>query len=159
MSGIIQYLFFCILLISLSIMFSRLINIFVVFSHLVMSDSLWPHRLQHARLPCPSLTPRVYPKLMSIESVMPYNHIVICWPLLLSPSIFLSIRVIPNESVLHIRWPKYWSSSFSISRSNEYSRPISFRIDWFDLLAVQGTLESILQHHSSKAPILWCSLM
>ena len=91
-------------------------------------------------------------KLMSIESVMPSNHLILCHPLLLLPSIFPSIRVFSNESVLHIRWPKYWS--FSISISNEYSGLISFRIDWFDLLAVQGTLKSLLQHHSSKAPIL-----
>ena len=93
-------------------------------------------------------------KLMSIESVMPSNHLILCWPLLLPPSIFSSIRVCSCESVLHIRWPKYWSYNFSISPSNEYSGLISFRIDWFDLLAVQGTLKSLLQHHSSKASIL-----
>ena len=93
-------------------------------------------------------------KLMAIESVMPSNHLILCCPLLLLPSIFPSIRVFSNESVLHIRWPKYWSFSFSISPSNEYSGLISFRIDWFDLLAVQGTLKSLLQHHSSKASIL-----
>ena len=91
---------------------------------------------------------------MSIESVMPSNHLILCHPLLLLPSIFPSIRVYSNESVLCIRWPKYWSFSFSISPSNEYSRLISFRIDWFDLFAVQGTLKSLLQHHSSKASIL-----
>ena len=96
-------------------------------------------------------------KLMSIESVMPSNHLILCCPLLLSPSIFPSIRVFSNESVLHIRWPKCWSFSFSISPSNEYSGLISFRMDWLDLLAVQGTLKSLLQHHSSKAPIFWCS--
>ena len=95
-------------------------------------------------------------KLMSMESVMPSNHLI-CHPLLLLPSIFPSIRVFSNESVLHIRWPKYWSFSFSISPSNEYSGLISFRMDWLDLLAVQGTLNSLLQHHSSKASILWCS--
>jgi len=95
-------------------------------------------------------------KLMSIVSVMPSNHLILCRPLLLLLSIFPSIRFFSNRSVLHIRWPKYWSFSFSISPSNEYSRLISFRIDWFDLLAVQGTLKSLLQHHSSKAPIL-CS--
>ena len=89
-------------------------------------------------------------KLMSIELVMPSNHLILCRPLLLLPSIFPSIRVFSNESALWIRWPKYWSFSFSISPSNEYSRLISFRIDWFDLLAVQGTLKSLLQHHSSK---------
>ena len=93
-------------------------------------------------------------KLMSIESVMPSNHLIRCCPLLLPPSIFLSISVFYNESVLHIGWPKYWSFSFSISPSNEYSGLISFRIDWLDLLAVQGTLKSLLQHHSSKASIL-----
>ena len=93
-------------------------------------------------------------KLMSIESVMPSNHLILYCPLLLPPSIFLSIRVFSNESVLCIRWPKYWSFSFSISLSNEYSGLISFRIDWLDLLAVQGTLKCLLQHHSSKASIL-----
>ena len=93
-------------------------------------------------------------KLMSIKSVMPSNHIILCRPLLLLPLIFPSIRVFSNESVLHIRWPEYWSFSFSISPSNEYSGLISFRIDWLDLLAVQGTLKSLLQHHSSKASIL-----
>ena len=94
---------------------------------------------------------------MSIDSVTPSNHLILCRPLLLLPSIFPSIRVFSNESVLHIWWPKYWSFSFSISPSNEYSRLISFRIDWLDLLAVQGTLRNLLQHHSSKASILWCS--
>ena len=94
---------------------------------------------------------------MSIESVMPSNDLILCHPLLLLPSIFPSIRIFSNEPVLHIWWPKYWSSSFSISPSNEYSGLISFRIDWLDLLAVQGTLKSILQHHSSKASILYCS--
>ena len=96
-------------------------------------------------------------KLMSIRSVMPSNHLFLCHPLLLLPSIFPSIRVFINESALHIRWPKYWSFNFSISLSNEYSGLISFRIDWFDLLAVQGTLKSLLQYYSSKASILWCS--
>ena len=94
------------------------------------------------------------PKLMSIESVMPSNHLILCCPLLLLPSIFLSIKVFSNESVLRIRWPKYWSFSFSISPSNEYSGLISFRMDWLDLLAIHGTLKSMLQHHSSKASIL-----
>ena len=93
-------------------------------------------------------------KLMSIESVMPSNHLILCYPLLLLPSIFPSIRVFSNESVLCIRWPKYWNFNFSISPSNEYSGLISFRIDWLDLLAVQGNLKSLLQHHSSKASIL-----
>ena len=96
-------------------------------------------------------------KLISIESVMPSNHIVLCHPLLLLPSIFPSIRVFSNESVLHIRWPKYWSFTFTISPSSEYSGLISFRIVWFDLLVVQGTLVSLLQHHSSKASIFWHS--
>ena len=96
-------------------------------------------------------------KLMSIELVMPSNHLILCCPLLLLPSIFPSIRVFSNESVLYIRWPKYWSFSFSISCSNEYSGLISFRMDWLDLVAVQGTLKSLLQHHSSKASVLWCS--
>ena len=96
-------------------------------------------------------------KLMSIEPVKPSNHLILCCPLLFLVSIFPSIRVFSNESALHIRWPKYWSFSFSISSSNEYSGLISFRIDWLDLLAVQGTLESLLQHHNSKAPILWHS--
>ena len=96
-------------------------------------------------------------KLMSINSVMSSNHFILCRPFLLLPLIFPSIRVFSNESVLHIRWPKYYSLSFSISPSNEYSGLISFKIDWLDLLAVQGTLKSLLQHHSSKASILWCS--
>jgi len=96
-------------------------------------------------------------KLMSIESVQPSNHLILCCPLLLLPSIFPSTRVFSNESVLHIRWPKYWSYSFNISPSNEYSGLISFRMDWMDLPAVQGTLKSLLQHHSSKASILWRS--
>ena len=93
-------------------------------------------------------------KLMSTESVMPSNHLILCHPLLLLPSIFLSIRAFSNESALHIRWPKYWSFSFNIILSNEHSGLISFRMDWLDLLAVQGTLKSLLQHHSSKASIL-----
>ena len=96
-------------------------------------------------------------KLMSIESVMPSNLLTLCHPLLLPPSIFPGIRVFSDESALRIRWPKYWSFSFSISPSNEYSGPISFRIDWIDLLAIQGALKSLLQHHSSKASIPWCS--
>ena len=96
-------------------------------------------------------------KFMSILSMMPSNHLILCHPLLLLPSLFPSIRVFSNESVLHVRWPKYWSFSFSICPSNEYSGLISFRMDWLDLLAVQGTLKSLLQHHSSKASILQCS--
>ena len=94
---------------------------------------------------------------MSIVSMMPSNHLILCRPLLLLPSIFPSIKVFSNESALPIRWPKYWSFSFSISPSNEHPGPISFRMDWLDLLAVQGTLKSLLQHHSSKASTLWCS--
>ena len=97
------------------------------------------------------------PKPISIESVMPSNHLILCHPLLLLPSIFPSIRAFSSESALHIRWPKYWSFSFNISPSNEYSGLISFRMDWLDLLAVQRTLKSLLQHHSSKASILWPS--
>ena len=96
-------------------------------------------------------------KLMSVESMMPSNHLILCHPLLLLPSIFPSIRVFSNESVLCIRWPRYWSFSFSISPSNEHPGLISFSMDWLDLLAVQGTLKSLLQHHSSKASILWHS--
>ena len=116
-----------------------------------MSNSLQPHGLQHARHPCPSPTPGVYLNI-STESVMPFKHLNFCHPLL-PPSIFPSIRVFSNESVLRIRWPKYWSFSFNISPSNEYSGLISFRMDWLDLLIVQGTLKSLLQHYSSKASI------
>ena len=97
------------------------------------------------------------PKPMSIEPVMPSNHLILCHTLPLLPSIFRNVRDFSNESPLHIRWPKYWSFSFSISPSNEHLRLISFKMDWLDLLAVQGTLKSLLQHHSSKASILWCS--
>ena len=121
-----------------------------------MSDSLQPHGLQHARPPCPSPTPGAS-SLMSVELVMPSNHLILCRPLLLPPSIFPSIRVFSKESVFLIRWPKYWSFSISISLSNEYSGLISLRTDWFDLLAVKGTLKSFLQHHSSKASVLQCS--
>ena len=113
----------------------------VQFSRSVMSDSLWPHGLQHARPPCPSPDSRSSPKPTSIESVMPSNHLILCHPLLL-PSIFPSIKVFSNESALCIRWPKYWSFSFNISPFNEHPGLISFRMDWLDLLAVQGTLES-----------------
>ena len=115
-----------------------------------MSSSLWPHELQHARLPCPTPTPGAYSN--SCPSRRWYNHLLLCHPLLLPPSVFASIMIFSNESVLCIRWPKYWN--LSISPSKEYSRLISFRIDWLDLLAVQGTLKSLLQHHSSKAAIL-----
>ena len=127
-------------------------SIGLLFSRSVVSNSLRPHGLKHARLPLPELA-----QTHVIESVMPSNHFILCCPLLLLPSIFPSIRVFPNESVLCIRWQKYWSFSFSISPPNEYSGLISFRIDWLDLLAVQGTLKSLLKHHSSKASMLWCS--
>ena len=126
-----------------------------------MSDSLRPHESQHTRPPCPSPTPGVYSnssrsllKLMSVKSVMPSSHLILCRPLLLLPPIPHSIRVFSNESVLRMSWPKYWSFSFSISPSNEPLGLISFRMGWLDLLAVQGTLKSLLQHHSSKASIL-----
>ena len=126
----------------------------VQFSRSVVSDSLRPHESQHARPPCPSPTPGVHSH-SPIESVMPSSHLILCRPLLLLPSIFPSIRVFPSESVLCIRWPKYWS--FSKSPSNEYSGLISFRMNWLDLLTVQGTLKSLLQHHSSKTSIFLCS--
>ena len=119
-----------------------------------MSDSLWPHGLQHASPPLSITNSQSLLKLMSIELVMPSNHLILCRPLLLLLSVFASIRVFDSESVLHIRWPKYWSFSFSISPSNEYLGLISFGNDWIDLLAVQGTLKSLLQHHSSKASTL-----
>ena len=108
-------------------------------------------------LPVPITNSLNLPILMSIESVMPSSHLILCCPLLLLPLIFPSIKVFSNESVLGIRWSKYWSFSFNISPSNEHSVLISFRMDWLDLLAVQGTLQSLLQHHSSKASVLWCS--
>ena len=124
-----------------------------------MSDSLRPHESQHSRPPCPSPTPRVYSNLRPLSQWCHPTHLILCHPLLLLPSIFPSIRGFSNESVLYIRWPKDWSSSFSISPSNEYSGLISFRMDWLDLLSVQGTLKSLLQHHSSKASILWSSAL
>ena len=124
---------------------------FSQFSRSVMSDSLQPHELQHARPPCPSLTPGVH------SNSSPSSHLILCCPLLLLPLIPPSIRVFSNEFTLPMRWPKYWSFSFSISPSDEYSGLISFRIDWFDLPAVQGILKSLLQHHNSKASILWLS--
>ena len=114
--------------------------------------------MNHSKSGLPSITnSRSLPKLISIESVMPSNYHILCCPLLLLPSIFPNIRVFTNESILRIRWPKYWSFSFNISPSNEHPGLISFRMDWLDLLAVQGTLKSLLQHHSSKASILRCS--
>ena len=133
----------------------------LLFGCSVMSDSLRPHGLQHAGLPCPSLSSGVCTfetlKFMSIESVMSSSHLILCRPLLLLPPIPPSIRVFSNESALHIRKPKYWSFSFNISPSNEHSGLISFRMDLLDLFEVQGTLKSLIQHHSSKASILWCS--
>ena len=129
-----------------------------VFSRSIVSDSLQPHARQQGRLPCPSPTPRSLLKLMSIQSLMPFNHLILCRPLLLLPSgPFPSIRVFSSELVLRMRWPKYWSFSFSISPFNAYAGLISFRMDWLDLLIVQGTLKSLLQHNSSKASILQCS--
>ena len=128
----------------------------VQFSHSVVSAYLWSHGRQHSRPPCPSPTLSLL-KLMSIESMMPSNHLILCCPLLIPPSIFPRIRVFSSESVLCIRWLKYWSFSFNTSPSNEYSGLISFRIDWLDLLAVQETLKSLLQYQSSKASVLWLS--
>ena len=126
----------------------------VHFSRSVVSDSLQPHGLQHARLPCPSPTPGAYSNSHPSSRLMPSNHLILCCPLLLLLSIFPSIRVFSNKSVLHSRWPKYWTFYFNITPSNEYSGLISFRMDWFDLLIVQGTLKSLLQEDSSKASIL-----
>ena len=128
--------------------------LFSQFSRSVVSDSLRPHEPQHARPPCPSPTPGVHSDSCPIESVMPSSHLILCRPLLLLPPIPPRIRVFSNESTLCMRWPKYWSFSFSISPSKEIPGLISFRMDWLDLLAVQGTLKSLLQHHSSKASIL-----
>ena len=128
------------------------------FNSSVLSDYLRPHGLQHIRPPCPSPTPGVYSNSCPfIESLITSNHPILCRPLLHLPSIFPSIRVFSNESALCIRWPKCWSFRFSINTPNEYSELISFRMDWLDLLAVQGTLKSLLQHQSSKASILWHS--
>jgi len=118
-----------------------------------VSDSLQPHESQHARPPCPSPTPGVHSDSTSIKSVMPSSHLILCCPLLLLPPIPPSIRVFSNESSLRMRWPKYWSFSFSIIPSKEIPGLI-FRMDWLNLLAVQGTLKSLLQYHSSKASIL-----
>ena len=124
----------------------------LLLSRSVMSDSLWPHGLQHTRLPCPSP-----PSWGSKDGDGFWCHLILCGPLLLRPSILLSIKVFSKESALCIRWPKYWSFNFSISLSNEYSGLISFRTDSFGLLAVQWTLKSLLQHHSSKASTIQCS--
>ena len=128
----------------------------VQFTRSVMSDSVTPWTT--ARQASLSITnSQSLIKLVSIELLMPSNHLILCHPLLLLPLIFPSIGIFSNESALHIRWPKYWSFSFSISPSNEHPGLISFRMDWLNLLAVQGTLKSLLQHHSSKASILWRS--
>ena len=122
----------------------------------VTSNSLRPHESQHTRPPCPITNSQSSLRLTSIELVVLSSHLILCCPLLLPP-IPPSIRVFSNETTVHMRWPKYWSFSFSSSPSNEHPGQISFRMDWLDLLAVQGTLKSLLQHHSSKASILWCS--
>ena len=119
-----------------------------------MSNSLWPNELQHSRLPCPSLSPGGCSNSCLLELMMPFNHLILCHPLLLLPLVFPSIKVFSSKLALCISWPSYWS--FSISHSSEYSGLISFRVNWFDLLAVQGTLKSLLQHNS-KASILWHS--
>ena len=137
----------------------HMLLLWLLFSCSVVSDSLWPPGLQHARLPCPSPSPGACP-LMSIESVMPYNHLVLCLPLLFLSSIFPSVKVFSNELALCIRWPKYRSFSFSISPSNGYSGLISFRIDWIDLLVVQGVFSNtIIQKHqfSGAQPSSWPS--
>ena len=124
---------------------------YIQFCHSVMSDSATPWTAERQASLSITSSPSL-PKCMSIESVMPYNHLILCRPLLLLPPSPPSIRVFSNESALHIKWPKYWSFSFNISPSNEHPGLISFRMDWLDLLAVQGILKSLLQHHSSKAP-------
>ena len=122
-----------------------------------MSDSLWPYESQHARPPCPSPTPGVHSDSHPSSTVMPPSHHILCCPFLLLPPIPPSIRVFPSESTLRIRWPGYWSFSFSIIPSKEIPWLIFSRMDWFGVLAVQGTLKSLLQHHSSKASIFRCS--
>ena len=129
----------------------------MLFSSSVMSDTLATPWTAAGQASLSFTVSWSLPKLMSIESVMPSNHLILYCPLLLLPSIIPSIRVFSNESALRIRWPQYWSFSFSISPSNEYSWLTSFRLDWFDFLAVQGALKSLLQHHSSRASILGCS--
>ena len=138
-----------------------LFNIFVFwvqFSSVTqLSDSLRPHESQHTRPPCPSPSPGVHSDLTSIESVMLSSHLILYRPLLLLPPIPPSIRVFSNESTIHMRWPKYWSFSFSIFSSKEIPGLISIRMDCLDLPAFEGTLKSLFQHHSSKASIVWCS--
>ena len=130
-----------------------ILQLLLLVSHLVVPAFLRPHGQQHARLPCPSPSPGVCPSSCSLLS----SHLILCCPILLLPSIFPNIRDFSNKSSVHIRWPKYWSFSFSISPSGEYSGLISIEIDWFDFLEVQGTFRSLLQDHSSKASILWHS--
>ena len=134
-----------------------LTHCYPLFSHSVVSDSLKPHGLQHARLSLFFTISHSLLKLMSIESMMASNHLILCHPLLLLPSILPNIQVFSNDSTLRMRWPKYWSFSISISPSNEYSGLISFRIGWLDFLAVQGTLKSCFQHHNFKVSIFQCS--
>jgi len=129
--------------------------IYVVVHCSVVSNSLWPHGLQHTRLPCPSPSPRACSNSCPLSQGCHPTISSLCHPLLLLPPIFPAIRVFSNESVFSIRWPKYWSFKLTINPTNEYSGLISFRIDWFALLVVQGTLKSLLQHHSSKISILY----
>ena len=129
----------------------------VQFSHSVMSEYLRPHGLQYARLPLSITNTQSLLRLMSIKLVMPSNHLILCHPILLQPTIFPNFKVFSNESDICIRWPKYWNFSFSISPINEYSGLISFRVEWLHLLTVQGVLKNLLQHQSSKASILWRS--
>ena len=129
----------------------------MLFGHPVMSDFLWPHGLQHARPPCPSPSPKACPSSCPLHQWCHPANLILWHPLLILPSIFPSIRDFSNESTICIRWPKYWSFSFSISPSNEHSGLISLKIDCFDFLAVQGTLRILLQHHSLNASILWHS--
>ena len=137
-----------------SIIFKEIFNSVHSLSHVWLFVTPWTAACQASL----SITnSKSLSKLMSIALLMPSNHLIFHYPLLLPPSIFPSIRICSNESALHIRWPKYWSFSFTISLSSEYLELISFRIDWFDLLGVQETLESLLQRHSSKASVLWCS--
>ena len=135
-----------------------LISTLAQFSHSVVYKFLWPHESQHARPPCPSPTPGVHSNSMSIESVMPSSHLILCHLLFLLPPTPPSIRVFSSESSLHMRWPKHWCFSFSIIPSKEIPGLISFRMDWLDLLVVQVTLKSILQQHSSKASIFGTQL-
>ena len=135
-----------------------MLNQFFLLSHSVMSDSLWPHGPQHARPPCPLPTPGVHPNSCPLSQwCHPAIHHILCRPPLLLPPISRSITVFSSESTLCMRCPKYWSFSFSINPSNEHPGLISFRMDWLDLLAVRGTLKSLLQHHDSKALIFQCS--